>query len=108
MYWCIQLKVIQNRNSGSTMFYTDWAQYKNGFGIISSDFWIGKTHVLPVFDFKFAIMALDIYLSVLVVTYCTDTCVLVKPTMNKHKLQNCLITISDCKLLSNDIQSYIN
>ncbi|CAG2188516.1 Tenascin-R,Ryncolin-2,Ficolin-1-A,Ryncolin-1,Fibrinogen C domain-containing protein 1,Fibrinogen C domain-containing protein 1-B,Ficolin-2,Fibrinogen-like protein 1,Tenascin,Ficolin-1,Microfibril-associated glycoprotein 4,Ficolin-1-B,Ryncolin-3,Angiopoietin-related protein 7,Techylectin-5A,Angiopoietin-4 [Mytilus edulis] len=37
--------VIQNRNSSSTMFYTDWAQYKNGFGIISSDFWIGNDNL---------------------------------------------------------------
>ncbi|XP_052067460.1 ryncolin-2-like [Mytilus californianus] len=37
--------VIQNRNSGSTMFYTNWAQYRNGFGNISSDFWIGNDNL---------------------------------------------------------------
>ncbi|KAJ8049648.1 Fibrinogen C domain-containing protein 1 [Holothuria leucospilota] len=40
--------VFQRRNRGSTGFYENWANYKNGFGDIQDEFWLGneKIHYL--------------------------------------------------------------
>ncbi|KAL7884329.1 hypothetical protein AOLI_G00070990 [Acnodon oligacanthus] len=37
--------VIQRRRVGLTSFDRDWKQYKNGFGTISGDFWLGNEHI---------------------------------------------------------------
>ncbi|KAJ8049910.1 Fibrinogen-like protein A [Holothuria leucospilota] len=34
--------VFQRRNSGATGFYRNWASYKNGFGDIQDEFWLGN------------------------------------------------------------------
>lgn len=40
--------MFQRRNGGSTNFYRDWESYKNGFGSVGEDFWLGneKLHVI--------------------------------------------------------------
>ncbi|XP_010626423.1 angiopoietin-related protein 7 [Fukomys damarensis] len=37
--------IIQRRRSGLVSFYQDWQQYKQGFGSIRGDFWLGNEHV---------------------------------------------------------------
>ncbi|XP_037684458.1 angiopoietin-related protein 7-like [Choloepus didactylus] len=37
--------IIQRRESGLVSFYRDWKQYKQGFGSIRGDFWLGNEHI---------------------------------------------------------------
>lgn len=37
--------LIQRRKSGLVSFYRDWKQYKQGFGSIRGDFWLGNEHI---------------------------------------------------------------
>ncbi|XP_048374652.1 angiopoietin-related protein 7 [Sphaerodactylus townsendi] len=37
--------VIQRRKVGLTSFNRDWRQYKQGFGSIQGDFWLGNEHI---------------------------------------------------------------
>ena len=37
--------VIQRRVDGSTNFYLDWASYKQGFGSLTSNFWLGNDNI---------------------------------------------------------------
>lgn len=36
---------IQRRKSGLVSFFRDWRQYKQGFGSIRGDFWLGNEHI---------------------------------------------------------------
>lgn len=40
--------VILNRFNGSTNFYRNWLEYKNGFGNIATEFWIGLDKLYEV------------------------------------------------------------
>ncbi|KFB38439.1 AGAP011223-PA-like protein [Anopheles sinensis] len=37
--------VIQQRLTGSVDFYRNWTEYRNGFGDLESDFWLGLEHM---------------------------------------------------------------
>ncbi|GFR86780.1 tenascin-R [Elysia marginata] len=37
--------VIQRRVSGATGFYRGWADYKNGFGSLQEEYWLGNDHI---------------------------------------------------------------
>lgn len=36
------LQVIQKRTNGYVGFYRDWKAYKDGFGDLQKDFWLGE------------------------------------------------------------------
>lgn len=37
--------IIQRRKSGLVSFHRDWKQYRQGFGSIRGDFWLGNEHI---------------------------------------------------------------
>ncbi|GFO47764.1 ficolin-1 [Plakobranchus ocellatus] len=37
--------VIQRRSTGKVNFYRDWATYKNGFGTLDEEFWLGNERI---------------------------------------------------------------
>lgn len=42
------LQVIQKRTNGYVGFYRDWKAYKDGFGDLQKDFWLGEVIYLLV------------------------------------------------------------
>ncbi|XP_063933293.1 fibrinogen C domain-containing protein 1-A-like [Zophobas morio] len=46
--------VIMNRYDGSQDFYLDWKSYKNGFGKLEGEFWLGleKMHLLTGYEYN--------------------------------------------------------
>ena len=44
LHWSFY-QVFQQRINGTVDFYRDWASYKNGFGDLAGEFWIGNDYI---------------------------------------------------------------
>ncbi len=42
---CLGWTVIQRRSNGSVDFYRGWDEYKNGFGDLRTEFWLGNEKI---------------------------------------------------------------
>ena len=43
---CVCLQVIQRRVNGKVDFFRTWKDYRDGFGDLSEEFWMGMCHLL--------------------------------------------------------------
>lgn len=52
--------VFQRRVDGSVDFYRDWNSYKNGFGDLNGEFWLGNDNLHRLTAAKKAILRVDL------------------------------------------------
>ncbi|PIK42179.1 tenascin [Apostichopus japonicus] len=52
--------VFQRRTGGSTSFFRNWAAYKNGFGDINVDFWLGNEKLYYLTNQKYYSLRFDV------------------------------------------------
>ncbi|PIK35646.1 tenascin [Apostichopus japonicus] len=54
------MKVFQRRIGGSTSFFRNWAAYKNGFGDVNVDFWLGNEKLYYLTNQKYYSLRFDV------------------------------------------------
>ncbi|CAC5376391.1 Fibrinogen-like protein 1,Ryncolin-2,Tenascin-X,Angiopoietin-2,Ficolin-2,Ryncolin-1,Tenascin-R,Ryncolin-3,Ficolin-1,Fibroleukin,Angiopoietin-4 [Mytilus coruscus] len=52
--------MIQRRQDGSTEFYRDWSDYKNGFGSLKGEHWLGNDNIFTIVNGKSYKLRIDI------------------------------------------------
>jgi len=52
--------VFQRRLDGSVNFYVGWASYKNGFGNLNSEFWLGNDNLHRLTDTGDVMLRVDL------------------------------------------------
>ncbi|XP_066301855.1 fibroleukin-like [Branchiostoma lanceolatum] len=52
--------VIQKRFDGSLDFSRDWETYKNGFGDLSGEFWLGNDKIYQISNIKVFLLRIDL------------------------------------------------
>ena len=52
--------VIQRRIDGSVDFYRGWAQYKNGFGSLNGEFWLGNDKIHRLSGSRNTVLRVDV------------------------------------------------
>ncbi|XP_076076373.1 microfibril-associated glycoprotein 4-like [Mytilus galloprovincialis] len=53
--------VIQNRTNDYIGFYRDWDAYKDGFGDLKTDFWLGNEHLNKLTEQGYYILRIDMW-----------------------------------------------
>ena len=52
--------IIQRRDTGKEDFYRTWQEYKDGFGAINSEYWLGFTKIRAIIDGRKYILRIDL------------------------------------------------
>ena len=78
--------VFQKRLDGSVNFYRGWESYKNGFGNLSGEFWLGNDNIHRLTDSEDVILRVDLEDFEGNITYAEYTTFKVADEADKYRL----------------------
>ncbi|KAI0229483.1 Ficolin-1, partial [Lamellibrachia satsuma] len=78
--------VFQRRQDGSVDFYRDWADYKNGFGDLSGEFWLGNNYLHTLTSQKKYTLRIDMEDFEGEIRYAVYSSIAVSSEVNNYKL----------------------
>nr|XP_058973804.1 ficolin-2-like [Pocillopora verrucosa] len=78
--------VFQKRLDGSVNFYRGWESYKNGFGSLSGEFWLGNDNIHRLTDSEDVILRVDLEDFEGNITYAEYTTFKVADEADKYRL----------------------
>ena len=78
--------VFQRRLDGSVNFYRGWESYKNGFGNLSGEFWLGNDNIYRLTDSEDVILRVDLEDFEGNITYAEYTTFKVADEADKYRL----------------------
>ena len=58
--FCCFTQVLQRRVDGSVEFYRDWDEYKDGFGFLKREFWLGNDKISQITNQKDYMLRIDL------------------------------------------------
>ena len=78
--------IFQKRLDGSVNFYRGWESYKNGFGSLSGEFWLGNDNIHRLTDSEDVILRVDLEDFEGNITYAEYTTFRVADEADKYRL----------------------
>ena len=78
--------VFQRRLDGSVNFYRGWESYKNGFGNLSGEFWLGNDNIHRLTDSDDVMLRVDLQDFEGYITYAEYTTFKVADEADKYRL----------------------